>query len=133
MAKGNYIPFLKTWFLKQEIEAIKQDADEYLGLIRQMLQSVIPEQRQRLNTIRRSGPWDVEWEHTVRLQKERAEQVVSRLRRHRELRERIGMLEEKLPPATGLSRLRYVNPWILTWILAAVAVVVNLTWWLEIR
>ena len=133
MAQGNCIPFLKTWFLKQEIEAIKQDADEYLGLIRQMLQSVIPEQQQRLNTIRRSGPWDVEWEHTVRLQKECAEQVVARLRRHRELRERICMVEEKLPPATGLNRLRYVNPWIFTWTLAAATLGVNLIWWLEVR
>ena len=94
-----------------------------------MIQAVMPEQQQRLYAIRQSGPWDAEWENAVQQQKERADQVVSRMRLQRELRQRIGMLEEKLPPASGLNRLRYVNPWIFTWILAALAVVLNICRW----
>ena len=112
------VPFFEPYWLKQEVEAIKRDADQYRSLLALMLDELKQEQQIRLQTIREAGPWDIDWEIAVRQQRERALQAIYRMKRYRETLERIRQLEEKLPPAAGLNQLRYVNPWIFTWVLA---------------
>ena len=53
---------------------------------------------------------------------ERALQTLLRLKRYRNTLERVRQFEEKLLPATGLNRLRYVNPWIFTCALFGISI-----------
>lgn len=119
------LQFFGPYFGRQQVDALKRDAEELHGLLRQLLDDVQQEQKARLRTIRQTGPWDPEREVAVRQQAERASQVLLRLRQYRQMRQRIRELEDQLPPVTGLNRLRYVNPWILTWSMAGLSVLVN--------
>ena len=119
------VPFFEPYWLKKELEAIKRDAEQSRSLVELMLDETKQEQQVRLRTIRETGPWEPDWEIAVRQQKERALQAIQRLKRYREMRERIRQLEEKLPSTGGLNGLRYVNPWIFTWVLAAVALLLK--------
>lgn len=126
------LPFFGPWFQRQQVEAIQRDAEALCGLLRQLLDDVLPEQQARLRTIRQTGPWDVEHEAAVRQQAERAGQVVQRLRQYRALRQRLADLEEQLPPARGWGRLRYANPWVVTWALCGLSLLVSgLRLWLR--
>ena len=117
-------PFFAYW-LKQEVDIMKSEFEETSSLIEAMLDDVKEEQQIRLQTIRETGPWNQDWETAVRQQKQLAQQALHRLKRHRKTGERIRQIEEKLPPTGGLIDLRYANPWILTWVIAGSAVLLN--------
>jgi hypothetical protein len=117
-------PFFAYW-LKQEVDIMKSEFEETSSLIEAMLDDVKEEQQIRLQTIRETGPWNQDWETAVRQQKQLAQQALHRLKRHRRTGERIRQIEEKLPPTGGLIDLRYANPWILTWVIAGSAVLLN--------
>lgn len=116
------VPFFDAYWQKREVEALKRDAEEYRSLIERMLEEVKVEQQIRLRTICEKGPWEPDWEVAALQLKERALQTLLRLKRYRNTLERVRQIEEKLPPATGLNRLRYVNPWIFTWILFGISI-----------
>lgn len=117
-------PFFAYW-LKREVEIMKSEFEQTSSLMETMLDDVKEEQQIRLQTIREAGPWDQDWEIAVRQQRQLAQQVIRRLKRHRKTGERIRQIEEKLPPTGGLNDLRYANPWILTWIMAGTAVLLT--------
>ncbi len=100
------VPFFEPYWQKKEIESIKRDAEQSRSLVELMLEETKQEQQIRLQTIRETGPWELDWEIAVRQQKERALQAIRRLKRYREMGERIRQLEEKLPPTGGLNGLR---------------------------
>lgn len=117
-------PFFAYW-LKREVEIMKSEFEQTSSLMETMLDDVKEEQQIQLQTIREAGPWDQDWEIAVRQQRQLAQQVIRRLKRHRKTGERIRQIEEKLPPTGGLNDLRYANPWILTWIMAGTAVLLT--------
>ncbi len=119
------IPVFDAYFHWQQLIRIQTEAGRFQSLLRQLQEEVLPEQRQRLRVIRSSGPWDMEWPRLTRLQTERAREVLMRLQQHREMQQEIRELEERLPPRRGLHRLRYANPWIVTWTLFAATMASN--------
>ena len=125
------VPFFEPYFQKLEVEAFKREAKGDRGLVQQMLEEVVREQRSRLRAIREKGPWEAEREIAEREQTERAYQTLARLKRFRELASRIQALEDALPPATGLGRLRYLNPFTLIYGLTGITVVVNVMSWIR--
>lgn len=116
------VPFFDPYWQKRELAVLKRDAEEYRSLVERMLEEVKAEQQIRLRTLREKGPWESDWEIVALQLKERALQTLLRLKRYRNTLERIRQFEEKLPPAKGLNRLRYVNPWIFTWALFGISI-----------
>ena len=114
-----------SYFRRQHVETVKREADELCVTLHHLLDEVLQEQKGRLRVIRNHGPWHVEWEVAVRQQTERARQMLAQLRRYRSMRQRIEEMERQLPPATGWNRLRYANPWVTTWVLCAISLLIN--------
>jgi C4-dicarboxylate-specific signal transduction histidine kinase len=123
------VPFFEPYFRRLEIRAYKREAEDCGHLARQMLDGVVHEQQPRLHTIRERGPWDYEREAAVLQQTKRAYEVLSNLKRYRGMVQRIEAMEKDLPAAAGLGRLRYANPWIITYSMAGIAVVLNVVSW----
>ena len=117
--------FFDPYWIKKDLKAIKRDAERYRSLVDLMLDELKFEQQSRLRTIRETGPWEPDWEIAVRQQRERALQAIYQLKRFRRTQERIRELEETLPPTGGLNTLRYANPWIFTWTMAGLAILLN--------
>jgi len=96
---------------------------ELRRLLERALDQTRREQQSRLRTLRDSGPWHPDWADAVRLQRECAKEMLYRIGRYRELEQSIQAHEAHLPPSTGWTRLRYMNPWIITCFLAGLTVV----------
>ena len=116
---------LFAYWLKREVEIMKSEFEQSTALIEAMLDDVKQVQQILRQTIRETGPWDQDWESAVLRQRQLALQALCRLKRHRKTGERIRQIEENLPPTGGLNNLRYANPWILTWIVAGSAILLN--------
>jgi hypothetical protein len=125
MARKKRIPVFGTYYRRQQIDLIRFQASRYESLVQRLLDEVLPEQKARLRVIRQSGPWDVDWPQLVRLQTERANEVILRLREQRQMHQEIRELEHQLPPRKGWQRLRYANPFAVTWMLFAVSMALN--------
>jgi hypothetical protein len=132
MAGKLKVPFFEPYFRKLEIAAFRREAEECGRLARQMLEDVAHEQQPRLQLVRERGPWDHEREAAQLQQTKCAYQVLLRLKRYRGMMQRIAEMERELPSTAGLlGRLRYANPYVVTWVMAGLAVVINVVRWLQ--
>lgn len=119
-------PFFLPYRQKREVELLKRDAEGMHADLGRLLDLVKQEQQQRLQTLRRSGPWDTHWDTTARQFKEQAASTLLRLQRYRQMRHRLQQLEARLPPARGLNLLRYLNPWIFPWVLSGLVIALQI-------
>ena len=97
-----------------------------------MLEGVALEQQPRLRTIRERGLWDYEREAAQLQQTKCAYEALLRLKRHRGMMQRIEEMEMELPSTAGLlGRLRYANPYVVTCVMAGLAITINTIRWLQ--
>ena len=132
MAGKLKVPFFEPYFRKLEIAACRRDAEECGRLARQMLEGVALEQQPRLRMIRERGPWDYEREAAQLQQTKCAYEMLLQLKRYRGTMQRIEEMERELPSTAGLlGRLRYANPYVVTCVMAGLAIATNIIRWLR--
>ena len=110
------IPLFDGYLLQQRVRELRRSAARFHGLLQQQIEEVHFEQRARLRAIRNTDPWDADRAVAVRQQADRAGQVILRMRQYRELCAEIAQVEALLPPRRGWHRVRYWNPWVVTWV-----------------
>lgn len=117
--------FFDAYLVQQQVRKLRGSADRFYGLFLQELEEIQFEQKLRLRALRQTAPWDVEHVVVRRHQVDRANQVILRMRQYREMCRQIDALEARLPPRTGWNRLRYLNPWLVTFGITGLTMVIN--------
>jgi hypothetical protein len=100
----------KTYRTKKNIGKIKDEVSQLRSMAEELLNNAMREEQEDI----------IEKERKL----EEAKQVYDKYKmRIEDLERKINAIEEELPPRRGLNRLRYLNPWILVFIVIVIAAI----------